>query len=674
MQTSVELRESQNWAIANQAHVIAAIDRIRLYLQQSIRQAQSDPPPSDLDRTLEFPHWSLEHPSTVASLCDRLGLSTFERDILLLCAGMELDGTWGQLCASAQGDTQRTYPTFSLALAALPESHWSALTPMGSLRRWRLIELGPGNTLTQSPLRLDERVLHYLLGIHQLDERLQSLITPIPITKDNSTVLGDSNYQLAQHIARVLVNPEGEHRAVVQLCGPDRSSKRAIARAVCQATGWTLHVMAGVAIPTVPGELNDLMRLWEREAFLNNSALLLDSDDVPQDNRAQNQAIARIIETYQHPLLLTSYHRHPPRQRSLITFDVDPPSPKEQRRLWQTYLNYPAKDHSSEDLNDALERLVSQFRLNAGAIQTACLKTQSRLPHNSEQNHEHLGQLLWTTCRLQGRSQMDSLAQRIESASTWEDLILPDKQRSTLTEIIAQVRQRARVYETWGFSRQSGRGLGITALFAGASGTGKTMAADIIANELQLDLYRIDLSSVVSKYIGETEKNLRRLFDAAEAGGAILLFDEADALFGKRTQVKDSHDRHANIEVAYLLQRMEAYHGLAILTTNLKESLDQAFLRRIRFVVQFPFPDAHQREAIWRGIFPEATPTEGLNYPKLGKLNVTGGNIRNIALNSAFIAADANEPIMMKHILEAARSEYMKLERPLTDVEIKGWI
>jgi SpoVK/Ycf46/Vps4 family AAA+-type ATPase len=178
----------------------------------------------------------------------------------------------------------------------------------------------------------------------------------------------------------------------------------------------------------------------------------------------------------------------------------------------------------------------------------------------------------------------------------------------------------------------------------------------------------------VSKYIGETEKNLRRVFDAAEAGGAILLFDEADALFGKRSEVKDSHDRYANIEVSYLLQRMESYRGLAILTTNLKSALDTAFLRRIRFVVQFPFPDAAQRAEIWRRVFPLATPTEGLAIEPLAQLNVAGGNIRNIAINAAFMAAEAREPVRMAHLLHAAQMEYAKIEKPLTSGETAGWL
>jgi SpoVK/Ycf46/Vps4 family AAA+-type ATPase len=236
------------------------------------------------------------------------------------------------------------------------------------------------------------------------------------------------------------------------------------------------------------------------------------------------------------------------------------------------------------------------------------------------------------------------------------------------------VRHRHQVYEAWGFAAKGPRGLGISALFAGASGTGKTMAAEVLAHTLRLDLYRIDLSQVVSKYIGETEKNLRKVFDAAEGGAAILLFDEADALFGKRSEVKDSHDRYANVEVSYLLQRMEAYQGLAILTTNMKAALDQAFLRRIRFVMQFPFPDPGQRAEIWRRIFPQAVPTEGLDWEQLARRNVAGGHIRNIAMNATFLAADEGASVAMRHLLQAARGEYAKLEKPLTETEIARWV
>jgi len=243
-----------------------------------------------------------------------------------------------------------------------------------------------------------------------------------------------------------------------------------------------------------------------------------------------------------------------------------------------------------------------------------------------------------------------------------------------LHQITDQVAQRNRVYEDWGFRERMNRGLGINALFAGESGTGKTMAAEVIANALELDLYRIDLSAVVSKYIGETEKNLRKLFDTAEDSGAILFFDEADALFGKRSEVKDSHDRFANIEINYLLQRMESYRGLAILATNMKSALDKAFMRRLRFIVDFPFPGVEQRKEIWSKVFTANTPVdEGLDLSRLAKFNLTGGNIHNVALNAAFLAAQEDGVVSMPLLLNATRTEFKKLERPAKESDFR-WL
>jgi SpoVK/Ycf46/Vps4 family AAA+-type ATPase len=271
------------------------------------------------------------------------------------------------------------------------------------------------------------------------------------------------------------------------------------------------------------------------------------------------------------------------------------------------------------------------------------------------------------------RPRLEQLAQRIDVRAAWEDLVLPSEQRTLLRQMVAQVAQRSRVYDEWGFARRMNRGLGISALFSGESGTGKTMAAEVIAGELRLDLYRVDLSGVVSKYIGETEKNLRRVFDAAEAGGAILLFDESDALFGKRSEVKDSHDRYANVEINYLLQRLEAYRGLAILTTNKKSAMDSAFLRRLRFVVEFPFPNVADRRRIWSQVFPPTAELEALDLDRLSRFSLTGGSIHNIALNAAFLAAQAGEAISMRRVLEAARAEFHKVERPVQDSEFR-WL
>ena len=323
-------------------------------------------------------------------------------------------------------------------------------------------------------------------------------------------------------------------------------------------------------------------------------------------------------------------------------------------------------------LNGTLDRVVAQFDLDAAAITAAAGRALGGQEDGAERARDP-GLRVWKACRQTARGGLDSLAQRLESTATWDDLVLPEAQRELLGDIVAHVRHRNRVYDEWQMSGPSRRGLGFSALFTGPSGTGKTLAAEVLANALDLDLYRIDLSQVISKYIGETEKNLRRIFDAAGHSGAVLLFDEADALFGKRSEVRDSHDRYANIEISYLLQAMESYRGLAVLTTNLRSALDQAFLRRLRFVVTFPFPGPAERARIWTRAFPAATPTCGLDVSRLAQLSVAGGNIRAIALHAAFTAAEAGVPVGMREVLKAAVAEYAKLERPLSDAEIAGW-
>ncbi len=663
---------TNNWQEANQNYVMAAVALVRELLEARVK-GQEARRTEDLSTFT----WSFQRPPVLEQLCTTFGLSSFERDVVLLCAGMELDASFPALCAAAQGDPQRTYPTFSLALGALNAPQWNALMPAAALRRWRLIEVGTGSALTLSPLRIDERILHYLTGLQYLDERLAGIVQPLA----KSGELVPSHQHLAEQLAATWSQASGiSGLPVVQLCGIEIASKRAIAAAACELVGLKLHAINGIAIPLGFSDLNQLMRLWEREYLLKPSALLLDCDEVDISDAARENAIAQLSESISSPLIITSRERRRSRLRPLITVDVHQPTSNEQRTLWQTALG-----RATLSLNGQVDTLVSHFNLSAPTIHAICTEAMGRLateelkvePSNLQPSNlqpSNLPTLLWDTCRSQARPRLNDLAQHIESSAAWDDLVLPERERQVLRDIAAHVRQRSKVYETWGFAGKGGRGLGISALFAGASGTGKTMAADALAQELRLDLYRIDLSSVVSKYIGETEKNLRRVFDAAEAGGVILLFDEADALFGKRSDVKDSHDRYANMEVSYLLQRMESYRGLAILTTNLKDALDTAFLRRLRFIVRFPFPDANQRAEIWQRIFPKNTPTEDLDVKKLAKLSVAGGNIRNIAMNAAFFAADAGEPVGMKHVLQAAQSEYIKLERPLTDAEVKGWV
>jgi hypothetical protein len=656
---------TSTWYEANQQYLMAQLAVVREALERHAAHAQ-DMQGEELQhaaggQTLQAAMSALSAPAALDTLCTAFMLSPFERHVLVLCAGIELDAAFPSLCATAHGDARRPYPTFSLALAALPGAHWSALTPVAPLRYWRLIEMGPGDGLTTSPLRIDERVLHYLTGVSYLDARLQGLVSPLPVVE----TLPASYQALAQRITDVWSPTQApQHCPIIQLCGSEHEGKHAIATTACRALGMQGYSLRAGDIPGSAAEREALSRLWEREAILSNSMLLVDGDDL--DHTDNTRPLLAFLGDL-HGLLMVSSREPLCRwQRPAIRLDVPRPTPQEQRGLWHSVLGAAAPH-----LNGQVDAVVSQFHLSMHGMHAASAAVLASL---AQRQTEAPGPLLWEACRMQARPRLDDLAQRLEPVATWDDLVLPEAQQQVLVEIKVHVQQRARVYERWGFAAKGSRGLGISALFAGQSGTGKTMAAEVLANDLRLDLYRIDLSQVVSKYIGETEKNLRRVFDAAEEGGAVLLFDEADALFGKRSEVKDSHDRYANIEVSYLLQRMEAYGGLAILTTNMKSALDTAFLRRIRFVVQFPFPDVAQRAEIWRRIFPPDTPTTGLDVGKLARLNVAGGNIRNIALQAAFLAAEGEESVCMWHLLHAARREYAKLEKPLTDAEIGGWV
>ncbi len=660
----------EDWVQVNQRYLLWVLARVRGALERHAagpESATGGPAPVASDTRTEALE-TLSPPPAIETLCATFDLSPFERDLILLCAGVELEVGFAALCAAAQGKEGQGHPTFSLALAALPEAYWGALSPAAPLRYWRLIEVRPGSALTSSALRLDESILHYLAGVPHLDERLTGIVEPAPEVGE----LAPSQTRLAERLATTWTGPEGVDPPVLQLCGPEVAAKRAIASTACARLGLTLAVVSARALPTNTTEVASLLRLWERESSLSGTALLLDCDELDTQDTASKGAIDHLIEHCHTLLVVTCRERRSPLQRAMLTFDVDKPRPAEQADLWRQALG-----PTAATMDTQIEELVAHFNLGAGAIRAACTGVASYpedSPDAGPASPENLGRQLWDTCRSQARPRLHNLAQRIEPAATWDDLVLPAPQLDTLRQLALHVRQRARVYESWGFGGKSRRGLGIAALFAGASGTGKTMAAEVLARQLRLDLYRIDLSALVSKYIGETEKNLRRLFDAAEEGGAILLFDEADALFGKRSEVKDSHDRYANIEVSYLLQRMESYRGLAILTTNLKESLDISFMRRLRFIVSFPFPDATQRAGIWRHIFPAETPTADLDAAKLAQLNVAGGNIRNIALHAAFLAAEDDGPLTMAHLLIAARGEYAKQGKSVTEAEIRGWV
>ncbi len=598
------------------------------------------------------------------AMCRVLGLSGFERQVLLLCAAMELDTRTARLCARAQHDGARPFPSFGLALELFEDPVWDAMSPSRPLRLWQLlaIEEEPGAPLVNRRLSADERVVNYLKGLNHLDARLQPLLSELPA---RASGLAASQHDVSEAVSIAVRHAHAESgQILVQLLGRDQGSKELVAAHVAHGLGMAVFKADADALPTALPEMDTATRLWRRETLLSPVCLFLDATEL--DPAEPAAAVVRRWLGRGGGLVFLGVRDRWPRSGTLA-FEVGKPTTAEQRQAWQDGLGAGA----------LAARLAGQFDFSlatiSGLLEQAGpggdLPDQPGGSRDGGSGGSSDQRRLWEAALMRARPALDQLAQRIDAKATWSDLQLPAEEEALLRQIAGQVGARGAVYGDYGFGERMNRGMGISVLFAGESGTGKTMAAEVLANDLGLLLYRVDLSAVVSKYIGETEKNLRRLFDAAEDGGAVLFFDEADALFGKRSEVKDSHDRYANIEINYLLQRIESFRGLAVLATNRRDSLDQAFVRRLRFIVTFPFPAVAQRQAIWERVFPAATKVDGLDRERLARLNVTGGSIQNIALNAAFLAAANGGTVTMPLILSAARNEFRKLDKPLSEAD-----
>ena len=576
-----------DWESRNGAYLAAGLEWLRGRL--------TDPRPSlpaDIWWDGTRPGLEPAPPPALELLGDRLGLSRFERLTLLLCAATELDPAMAARCAAAGGQPETGQPTFGLALSVLPEPAWDALSPRRPLRYWRLVEVhqGAAQPLVASPLRADERVVNYLKGLNQLDDRLDVLVRPVG---DLLGELPPSQEAAVRDGLGAWAEP-GVSLPLIEVLGVDPLVRRGLASAIADQAHLLLYELATDRLLRSGLDLADVVRLWERETLLLPLALYIEVSDVPAEELALLAGLLRdlsgaVLVGCREPLAVPG--------RTFRLLDARRPSPSEQEDLWAEALAGAAGSYG--DLDAVARRLSGEFDLNQTVIREAA--HQAQVSGGGPDT-------LWKACQAQTRPRLETLARRQESAATWNDLVLPEAETVLLHHLVDQVRGRATVLRHWGFGESITRGSGITALFAGPSGTGKSLAAEVIAGELGLALYRIDLSGVVSKYIGETERNLRRVFDAADEGGALLLFDEADALFGRRSEVRDSHDRYANIEVNYLLQRMEDYRGVAILTTNQRQAVDKAFLRRLRFVVSFPFPSPRERALLWQRAFPARTP------------------------------------------------------------------
>ena len=576
--------------------------------------------------------------SSLAQIARIFGLDHAEQQLLALLATCELTEDAG---GALQALGAAHLPTPALAERLIGPRAWDILCPEAPLRHWRVVELERDAPHWARTMRIDERILHALLGTDYLDSRLEGLVHRLPVVDLPS---GEGGSDAASRIVRAWQGAQPP--PVIMLGGADRLGKRAMAgAAACRLRLQMLRVDAA-DIPAGWEQRGAIAKLLDREMALSGAAVLIEAGN--EDRRAA----AALADGLSGPVILAAEDPALPDRTPRLRIEMAAPGPLARRRLWHEALG--TQDTVA---GKAVDRLAAQFTLDRAGIGAAVAEA------------EGTGQPIWTAARAQGRRAIEGLAERIESKAGWDDLVLPEEQGAMLRDLEHHLRSSWTVNQTWGWAGRGGRGLGAAALFAGPSGTGKTLAAEVMAGALELDLYRIDLSQVVSKYIGETEKNLDRIFVAAEDGGAILLLDEADALLGKRSEVRDSHDRYANIEVSYLLQRMEAHRGLAILTSNMKSAIDKAFLRRLRYVVNFPFPDVAARMAIWQRILPPETPRGAIDFAALARLNLSGGSIRSVALNATFLAAALPEPVGMAHLGKAVRREYQKMEKPFTSAE-----
>ncbi len=514
------------WYQSNRDYLIANFNLIYNILLNYINQFkdESNVEPIDTNQdyfNLEKMEAAMPYPSALDQLCQNFGLSEFERFILVFCAAVEIDPRFPNLCVEAHNGNNQHNPTFGLALSALSNVDWSALAPDRSLRYWKLLDLGIGTTLTSKSLHIDERILHYLVGVETTD----SLLTEITELPSSQKQLIPSHQYLADSIEALWeLNSFHNSPPIIQLCGSEIEDKTDIAQAVYQHFNLQVSLLNCHRIPLNLNDLETFIRRLKRECILEQRALLLICEDIDHSDKRQLASVYQLLEGLKGFVIVTTLFPLQGLKSQMIRFDVPKPLLQEQLIIWETsvaelktQLNGQGECiPDSDKLLQDLQVLTSQFQLSTSMIRRACTAAVAQLTMPSAPS---LQQALWQSCRIQARPGLDELAERIESKLSWDDLVLPPLQKGTLKEISAHVRQKAKVYEKWGFASKSRRGLGITVLFSGPSGTGKTLAAGVLANELNLDLYRIELSAVVSKYIGETEKNLQQIFNAAESGG-----------------------------------------------------------------------------------------------------------------------------------------------------------
>ncbi len=600
-------------------------------------------------------------------------LSPFEENILLICLAPELDLRYEKLYSYLQNDVTKKRPAVDLVIRLLCSSVKEKLKAReifyadSALIRNRLIYLS-GDENSQSLLsrfiRIDDNIINFLLGSFEIDHRISNLSSlKIPERNFNDMVLPD---QISRTLTQLIDRSTSMKIPLLYFQGPYGTGKKMTAEAISRELGLSLFLVDSKQLSKV--ESLELLKIIIRDANLHNSLLYLEGfDSFLNDENVKNSVKYMLLELDRYPnFVILSGEKHFDigsilKNHAFINIEFKTPSYVNRKELWKSLLN----GEFSEDAD--IDSLASKFNFSGGQIKDAITTALNNKMVKNEDGSKLSMEDLFEGCKIQSNRKLMTFGRKIESRYSWEDIFLSKDTKEQLKEVCVYIKYKGTVYAEWGFDKKLALGKGLNVLFSGPSGTGKTMASEIIAREVGLDIYKIDLSNVVSKYIGETEKNLSRIFKEAETSNAILFFDEADVLFGKRSEVKDAHDRYANIEIGYLLQKMEEYEGIVILATNFSNNIDDAFLRRLHFKVDFPSPDEKLREIIWRNIFPRETPvTENIDYGFLSRFKITGGNMKNIALCAAFLAASDSGIVKMEHIIKGTQREFQKIGKLCT--------
>ncbi len=588
-------------------------------------------------------------------------LSPLEEEVLLVALAPALDARIGSIYAYLNEDATRPHATVATTLTVAGGSVADAsvrrvLEPEATLRRAGLVDvMDEGRPFPSRTVRVPDRAVSHLLGNDGIDPLLASMLEPaLPV--EGAT---------ANHIRRALEAVEPGSQLLVHVQDPDGLGAASQAASALESLGYESIVLDLDRL--APGHPIEVMtQVLAMEATLADAGLVIGPvDGLGRQDPAALRAIAgaaRVVVLHGREPWDPAWSTRVP-----VSLHAAPMAAGELERLWREALG-PVSDETL----DAIAGTAS-FRLTPQQIHRAALaaRQEAEAAGRALEPHDlHRG------IRAQNSSGLRRLSQRVEPRVGWDDIVLPPRVERQLRELPIRWRHRDRVLEDWGMGRGVASGRGVSAMFAGPSGTGKTLAAEVVAADLGLDLYVVDLSTVVDKYIGETSKNLNRIFDEADNVNGVLLFDEADALFGKRSAVSDSKDRHANVEVAFLLQRMETFDGIAILTSNLASNLDEAFLRRLDAIIDFPAPDESLRRALWEAKLRSGVPRgDDIDVDQLAReFTLSGAEITNVVISAAYQAADRGDGVSMRDLVEAIVREHRKLGRPLTRAELGEWV